>query len=165
MAPSLRTYQAFAATFEALEAPFLQRETVLQVPGCTLLREDAKITPEEFLAEEDLHHGKKNTVIDNKVNKDNKTIHMSNLPDPNEEPAAPDGSIHRGPLTFNPSPLLPVDEDVMLAAHGDQAKLMQWHYCLGHPSFQKLKQLTLNGEIPLKCQSLSPPCVLAVYLA
>ncbi len=31
--PSLRTYQTFAATTEACEAPFFQRETVLQVPG------------------------------------------------------------------------------------------------------------------------------------
>ncbi len=51
MAPSLHTYQTFAATFEAFEAPFFQRETVLKVPGCTLLRENAKITPEEFVAE------------------------------------------------------------------------------------------------------------------
>jgi hypothetical protein len=46
MAPSLRMNQTFAATFEALEIPFSQRETVLQVPGRTLLREDAEITSE-----------------------------------------------------------------------------------------------------------------------
>jgi hypothetical protein len=51
-APFLHTYQ-----FEACEAPFIQRETVLQVPGCTLLRDYAKITPEEFVAEEDFHCG------------------------------------------------------------------------------------------------------------
>ncbi len=34
MAPSLRMYQTFATVFEAFEAPFFQRETVLQVPGC-----------------------------------------------------------------------------------------------------------------------------------
>jgi hypothetical protein len=39
-APSLRRYQTFALTFEACEAPFFQRETVLQVPGCMLLREN-----------------------------------------------------------------------------------------------------------------------------
>jgi hypothetical protein len=43
-------YQAVATTFKAMEALFFQRETVLQVPGCTLLREDVKITPEEFVA-------------------------------------------------------------------------------------------------------------------
>ncbi len=46
--PSLRTYQTFAATFEACKAPYFQRETVLQVPGRKLLRENAEITPEEF---------------------------------------------------------------------------------------------------------------------
>ncbi len=49
-APSLRRYQTFTATFEACEAPFFHRETILQVPGCTLLRENAEITPEEFVA-------------------------------------------------------------------------------------------------------------------
>jgi hypothetical protein len=56
-APSLHMYQTFAATFEVCEAPFFQRETVLQVPGRTVLRENAKLTPEEFVAEEDFHCG------------------------------------------------------------------------------------------------------------
>ena len=58
-APSLSTDQAFAAPFEAMDAPFFQGETVLKVPGCTLLKEDTKITPEEFVAEEDLYCGMK----------------------------------------------------------------------------------------------------------
>jgi hypothetical protein len=62
MAPSLGTYQTFEATFEAREAPFFQRETLLQVSGCTLLRENAKITPEEFVAEEDFHRGNRNVL-------------------------------------------------------------------------------------------------------
>jgi hypothetical protein len=34
---------------------------------------------------------------------------------------------------------------------------VQWHYRLGHLSFQKLKQLALNGEIPKKLSKLKPP--------
>jgi hypothetical protein len=34
---------------------------------------------------------------------------------------------------------------------------MRWHYRLGHLSFQKLKQLALNGEIPKKLLKLKPP--------
>jgi hypothetical protein len=56
---SSRAYQAFAGTFEALEAPFFQRETVIQIPGCRLLREDTEITPEEFIAKEELPQGVK----------------------------------------------------------------------------------------------------------
>jgi hypothetical protein len=37
---------------------------------------------------------------------------------------------------------------IYLAAVDDQAKIMCWHYRLGHLSFAKLKQLALNGEIP-----------------
>jgi hypothetical protein len=56
-APSSNMYQTFTILFESWEAQFFQRETVLQVPGHTLLRGDAKVTPEEFVAEEDFHHG------------------------------------------------------------------------------------------------------------
>jgi hypothetical protein len=55
-------------------------------------------------------------------------------------------------------PPIAEDEDVTLAAADEQAELMRWHYRLGHLSFQKLKQLALNGEIPKKLVSkLKPP--------
>jgi hypothetical protein len=88
------------------------------------------------------------------VNKDDETICTSNVPDKN---AALDESICHGPLIFDPSPTIAEDEDVPLAAADDQAELMQWHYCLGHLSFQKLKQLALNGKIPKKLLKLKPP--------
>ncbi len=53
-----------------------------------------------------------------------------------------------GLLTFNVNPKLEEDKHVYLAAVIEQAKLMRWHYRLGHLSFSKLKQLALNGEIP-----------------
>jgi hypothetical protein len=34
---------------------------------------------------------------------------------------------------------------------------MRWHYCLGHLSFKKLKQLALNGKIPKKFSKIAPP--------
>jgi hypothetical protein len=34
---------------------------------------------------------------------------------------------------------------------------MQWHYRLGHLSFPKLKQLTLNSKIPKKLAKVLPP--------
>jgi hypothetical protein len=71
--------------------------------------------------------------------------------------AAPDKSICHGPLTFDPLPPITADKDVTLAATDDQAELMQWHYCLGHLSFQKLKQLALNSKIPMKLFKLKPP--------
>ncbi len=92
-APSSHTYQTFATTFEACEATFFQRETVLQVPGCTLLRENAKITLEEFVAEEDFHRGNRKRLITNKVNEDDETIRTSNVPDPPDKMAAPDDHL------------------------------------------------------------------------
>jgi hypothetical protein len=157
MAPSLCTYQAFATTYEAMEALFFQRETVLQVPGCLLLREDANITTEDFVAEEDFNRGNRKRLIDDKINKDNKMIHTLNVPDPSDKTATPNKSIRREPLTFNPLPPIAADEDVLLAATDDQAKLMQWHYRLGHHFFQKLKQLALNGKFPKKLSKLKPP--------
>jgi hypothetical protein len=143
-------YQAFTGTFEALEAPFFQRETVIRIPGCRLLREDAEIMPEEFIAKEDLHHGatKKKSLEVDEVDKDDNTVCISNLPPPLEDPEEPDTFIRRGPLTFDPSPPLAEDEDAPLAAANDQAELMRWHYRLGHLPLPKLKQLALNGKIP-----------------
>ncbi len=62
-----------------------------------------------------------------------------------------------GPLTFDVNPELEDDEYVYLAAIKDQAKLMRWHYCLGHLSFTKLKQLALNGKIPRRLAKVKPP--------
>jgi hypothetical protein len=53
MASSSSMYRAFAATFEAMEAPFFRRETTLQLPGPWFPRE--YVIPKEFVAEEDLH--------------------------------------------------------------------------------------------------------------
>jgi hypothetical protein len=65
-----------------------------------------------------------------------------------------------GPLTFDVNPQLKEDKHVYLAAVDDQAKLMRWHYRLGHLAFCKLKQLTLNGKIPQCLAKVKPPaCV------
>ncbi len=132
----MRTCQAFAATFEAVEAPFFQREIVLQVPGCTLLKEDTKITPDEFMAEEDFSCGKRKRLIEDEVNEDNETICTSIVPDPPDKRSTPNKSFHRGPLTFDPSPPIAEDKDAPLAAADDQAKLMQLPYRLGYPLSQ-----------------------------
>ncbi len=53
-----------------------------------------------------------------------------------------------GLLNFDLNPQLEEDKHVYLITADDQAELMQWHYCLDHLSFSKLKQLALNGKIP-----------------
>ncbi len=62
-----------------------------------------------------------------------------------------------GPLTFDIDPELEEDKHVYLAAIDYQAKLMRWHYHLGHLAFSKLKQLTLNGKIPQRLAKVKPP--------
>jgi hypothetical protein len=158
-ASSSWAFQAFAGTFEAMEASFFQRETVLQIPGHRLLRGDAEVTTEEFIAEEDLHCGatrKKSLEVD-EVDEDDDTVRTSNLPLPSEDIEEPDASIRRGPLTFDPSPPLDEDENAQLADADDKAELMRWHYWLQHIPFPKLKQLACNGEIPKKLAKLTAP--------
>jgi hypothetical protein len=75
------------------------------------------------------------------------------VPDPPDKTATP----NKSPLIFNPLPPIAAGEDVPLATADDQAKLMQRHCSLGHLSFQKLKQLALNGKIPKKLSKLKPP--------
>ncbi len=65
-----------------------------------------------------------------------------------------------GPFTFDINPELEEDKHVYLAGVDNQAKLMRWHYRLGHLSFAKLKQLALNGKIPQCLAKVKPPaCV------
>jgi hypothetical protein len=54
----LRAYHAFATTFEAMEAPFFQRERVLQFPGRGRTINNPKLVPEEFVVEENVNYWK-----------------------------------------------------------------------------------------------------------
>jgi hypothetical protein len=153
MASSSRSYRAFAATFEAMGAPYFQREKVLEFPGRRDLMDD--IVPEEFVAEENLNNNKEVSVNEG-ASEDNKTIKTSNLPPPPVD-KNPSKVIRRGPLTFDPLPSQEEGEDTQLATNDDQTELMRWHYRLGHLPFTKLKQLALNGEIPKKLAKVKPP--------
>jgi hypothetical protein len=97
MAPLSHAYRAFATTFEALEAPYYRKETVLQYPGHHLMND----APEEFVAEENLNFEK--VSVDEGVNSDDERVKTSNLPAPPKE-EIPSEAIRQGPLTFNPSP-------------------------------------------------------------
>ncbi len=154
MAPSSHSYHTFAATFEAMEAPYFQWERVLQFPGHRDLMDD--IVPEEFVAEENINYDKEASV-DEGVTEDDKTIRTLNLPPPPPVDESPSETIRRGPLTFDTLSHQEEGEDTQLAAADDQTKLMRWHYCLGHLPFSKLKQLALNGEIPKKLAKVKPP--------
>jgi hypothetical protein len=74
MASSSRSHRAFAATFEAMEAPYFQWEKVLEFPGCRDLMDD--IVPEEFVTEENLNYDK-GVSVDEGVLEDNETIKTS----------------------------------------------------------------------------------------
>ncbi len=89
------------------------------------------------------------------ANADNRMIKTANLPSPQQE--EPLKITQQGPLTFDPSPPTKEAKDVQLLAANKQAKLMRWHYSLGHLTFPKHKQLPLNGKIPL-------PSVQTAYL-
>jgi hypothetical protein len=122
MAPSSHAYRAFATTFEALEAPYYRKETVLQYPGCYLMDDEPALIPEEFVAEENLN-SKKDMSVDKGVDSDDDTVKTSNLlAPPNDEP--PSQAIRPGPLTFDPSPPTEEGEVVHLAAADDHAELM-----------------------------------------
>jgi hypothetical protein len=154
-APSSRAYCAFATTFEALEASNYRKETVLQYPSRHLMDNEPAFAPEEFVAEENLNF-EQDASVDEGVKSDDDTVKTSNLPAPSDD-APPSEAIRRGPLTFNSSPPTEEGEDIHLAAADDQAELMRWHYRLGHLTFAKLKELTLNGEIPKKLAKITPP--------
>ncbi len=154
-ASSSWSYHTFATTFEAMEAPYFQREKVLEYPGRRDSMDNIELVPDEFIMEENLNYNKEASV-DEGVSEDNKTIKTSILPPPPAD-KNPSKAIHRGPLTFDPSPPQEEGEDTQLANANDQTKLMNWHYHLGHLPFVKLKQLALNGKIPKKLAKVKPP--------
>jgi hypothetical protein len=149
-----RAYHAFAATFEAMEAPFFRQERVLQFPGRGRTVDKPEIVPEDFVAEENVNYWK-NMSASEGANADDRMVKTANLPLPQQQ--EPSKVTQQGPLTFNPSPPTEEVEDVQLLAADKQAELMRWHYRLGHLTFQKLKQLALNGKIPKELTKVLPP--------
>jgi hypothetical protein len=151
---SLCAYHAFATTFEAMKAPFFQQERVLQFPGRGCTVDKPKLVPEEFVAEENVNY-QKNVSASEGANADDRTVKTAILPLPQQQ--EPSKVTRQGPLTFDSSPPNKEVEDVQLLAANKQAKLMQWHYRLGHLTFPKLNQLALNGKIPKKLTKVLPP--------
>jgi hypothetical protein len=162
-ASSSTRYRAFAATFEAMEASFFQREKVLQYPSRRDMIDD--IDPAEFIAEENLNYMEKETSKDEGLNEDHETIKTSNVPFPAAAEEPPSDALRSGPLTFDPRPQEEEDEHTTLAASDDQAELMRWHYRLGHLPFLRLKQLAINGKIPKKPPRSRHPSAQAVSSA
>jgi hypothetical protein len=131
-APASRTYHAFVALFEAAEAQYNQREHVLQMPGQLHL-------DKEFTAEENIHTDtlKKPLTDSEEATSNTLTVQASNLSSEKGDKEEKQ-TTRMGPLTFIVNPELKEDKHVYLAAINDQAKLMRWHYRLGHLAFSKL---------------------------
>jgi hypothetical protein len=130
MAPLLRAYQAFALTFEALEAPYFCQEHVLQYPGRRPIATEGPFYPidllscEEFIAEENLLLDKQQKSVNEGVTEDNETVQTANLPPPPAHNEPHPGVACRGALTFDPSPPLKEDKEFQLAVANNQAELM-----------------------------------------
>jgi hypothetical protein len=122
------------------------------------------LSREEFITEENLNLEKQKRLVNKGVILDNETVQMFNLPSRPANNKPHPGTARQGTLTFDPSPPLEEDEEFQLAAANDQAKLMRWHYRLGHLSFPKLKVLAKNGEIP-RCLAkvLLPKCACCLF--
>jgi hypothetical protein len=146
-----RTYRAFVALVEAAEAQYHQWGHVLQMPGQLHLHKD-------FTAKENVHTSiPKKPITDSEgATSNNLTVQASNLSSGKGDKEEKE-TTRMGPLTFNINTELEEDKHVYLAAVDDQAKLMRWHYCLGHLSFANLKQLALNGEISQRLAKVKPP--------
>ncbi len=113
---------------------------------------------EEFTTKENVHADiPKKPITDSEgAMSDNLTVQASKLLSGKGDKEEKQ-TTRMGPLTFDVNPKLEEDKHVYLAAVDDQAKLMRWHYRLGHLSFAKLNQLALNGEIPRRLAKVKPP--------
>jgi hypothetical protein len=153
-APASCTYCAFVALYKAVEAQYHQWEHGLQMPG-QLHRN------KEFTAKENVYADilKKRPLVSEGATSNNITVQVSNLLSEKGDKEEKQ-TTRMGPLAFDVNPELKEDKHICLATVDNQAKLMRWHYRLGHLAFSKLKQLALNGEIPQKLAKVKPPaCV------
>ncbi len=139
---ALRTYRAFVALLEATEAQYHQWEHILQMSGQLHL-------DTEFTAKENVHTSilKKPLTASEGATSNYFTVQTSNLLSEKGDKGEKQ-TTRMGPLTSGINPALKEDKHVYLASVDDQAKLMHWHYRLGHLPFSKLKQLALNSKIP-----------------
>jgi hypothetical protein len=110
------------------------------------------------MAEENIHTDilKKPPLASEGATSNNVTVQASNLSSEKESKEEKQ-TTRTGPLTFDVNPELEEDKHVYLAAVDNQAKLMRWHYRLGHLAFSKLKQLALNGETNQQLAKVKPP--------
>jgi hypothetical protein len=106
------------------------------------------------VAEENVIY-RKDVLASEGANSDDRAVKTVNLPLPPQQ-EEPSKFTQQGPLTFDPSPPTKEAKDVQFSAAEEQAKLMGWHYHLGHLTFPKLKQLDLNGKIPKKLAKVLP---------
>jgi hypothetical protein len=147
--PKTLAYRAFATTFMALEAPFFQREHVIQVPGsCNLV--GPPLSEKEFVAEENINYPL-SPAHEGENSKEKKSGTQAAEGD---SPSA--HLLRRSALTFDPSPPLKEAKEYSLLAPEDKVELMRWHYRLGHVSFAKLCQLVQNNKIPKKLAAIRP---------
>jgi hypothetical protein len=154
--PLTASYHAFVNTFMACEAPFFSCERVLQLLRRRWLDGIAPL-PEEFVAKKNAKFEKPDKQASEGVaHMDNNTVPMSNLPPPPKLTHHLD-LLCWDALMFNPLPVFKETNEYSVVPPDDQAELMQWHYCLGHASFPKLKQLARNGKIPAKLANICPP--------
>ncbi len=137
---ALHTYQAFVALYKAAEAQDHCREHVLQIPSQPHLNK-------EFTAEENVHADilKKPPLASEGATSNKVMIQASNLLSETENKEEKQ-TTRLGPLTFDVNPKVEEDKHIYLAAIDNQAKLMHWHYRLGHLAFSKLKQLALTAR-------------------
>ncbi len=110
------------------------------------------------MAKENMHADilKKPSLVSEGATSNNNTVQVSNLSSEKGDKEEKQ-TTRMGPLTFDVNPKLKEDKYLYLAHVDDQAKLMRWHYCLGHLAFSKLKHLPLNGEIPQQLVKVKPP--------
>ncbi len=170
-APGSLNYTAFEAAFMAYDASHL----VQRVRYDQLLRGDLIRDPAEFVCEEqinlpEMHKPEGVSELEGEA--------FNNIAECTAEQQCPhhptghhkwgecslnpnnQSNLRKmGTLTFNPEPSASDEElfnDAAIASE-DQAELLRWHHRLGHMPFSFIKQLAINGEIPVRLQHTQPP--------
>ena len=123
-----KTYRAYSATIEALQActPNSRREHVVQCPN----HQETPTDSDEYIADENLLMGSriKEKGLE-EVSEDDKTVKVNNTVTGKPTEGSNMSKLERaGLLTFDPCPKMTHDKQHVHVLSDKQAELMHWHY-------------------------------------
>jgi hypothetical protein len=154
-APSFNTYHAFVAKIDAIEGN-------VTTPVNTQITQDyaPTVTDDEDSGSEDDDSLTDVTEGNPEKTKGARVPGRKTMPTARRHPDLPNEVFGKSDGAIRQLP----NEDVEVQGETAQARMLAWHYRLGHVPFDKIRQMAARGDLPsdlLKCKT--PKCAACIY--